>query len=87
MIKSRLHSSFLKNRNDRKRRLYTKQRNYIVSRLKKKKKGKHIENSNERCVTDNRLSWKTIKPFLSGKIMTKKEILRTDKNRTTEYLN
>ena len=46
--------------------LYTKQRNYCISLLKKSKK-KHLANFNEKYILDNKLFWKAIKPSLSDK--------------------
>ena len=46
--------------------LYTKQRNYCVSLLKKSKK-KYFAKLNEKGILDNKLFWKIIKPSLSDK--------------------
>ena len=42
-----------------------------MSLLRKNKKGMNL---NERCVTNNTSFWKTVKPFLSDKVMTKDKI-------------
>ena len=54
--KSRLRNKFLKNNNEENRKLYTKQRNYCVSLLRKTKKA-YYENLHERKVSDNKLFW------------------------------
>ena len=56
MKKSRLRNKFLKNNNEENRKLYTKQRNYCVSLLRKTKKA-YYENLHERKVSDNKLFW------------------------------
>ena len=48
---------------------------------------RYCENLNERCVTDNKLFWKTVKLFFSDKIMTKEKIYLTENNELTKYLN
>ena len=32
------------------------------------------DNLNKRCVIDNKLFWKTVKPFLSDKVMTRQNL-------------
>ena len=34
------------------------------------------------CVTDNKLFWKTVKPFLSDKVMTRDKIYLTKNDKT-----
>ena len=93
MERSRLCNNFLKNRTEENKALYTKQRNYCVSLLKKSKK-KYFENSNEKDILDNKHFWKTIKPSLSDKVMTrdrtnlseKGELVKTELE-TAEVLN
>ena len=65
--RSKLHNKYLKNNNKENRKLYTKQRHYRVSLLRKTKKA-YYENLDQRKVSDNRLLWKTIKPSLSKKM-------------------
>ena len=69
---SRLSNNFLKNRTGENKTLYTKQRNYCISLLKKPKK-KYFANLNEKDILYNKLFWKTIKPSLSDKVMTRDE--------------
>ena len=93
MKRSRLRNSSLKNRTEQNKTLYTKQRNYCVSLLKKSKK-KYFANLNEKDILDNKLFWKTIKPSFSDKIMTsdrinlsgKGELVKTELE-TAEVLN
>ena len=70
MKRSRLRNNFLKKRTGENKTLYTKQRNYGVSLLKKSKK-KYFANLNEKDILDKKLFWKTIKPALSDKVMTR----------------
>ena len=74
--RTKLRSNFLQNKTDKNRKLYTKQRNIWVSFSKKIKK--KYENLVEKSVIDNKLIWKTVKPFLSGKIVVKKKIHLTE---------
>ena len=46
------------------RKLYSKQRNYCVSLLRKTKKS-YYKNLDERKSSDNKLYWKAVKPALS----------------------
>ena len=70
MKRSRLRSDVLKNRTGENKTLYTKEWNYCVSLLKKFKK-KYVADLNEKDILDNKLFWKTIKPALSDKVMTR----------------
>ena len=73
--------------------MYTKQRDYCVSLLKKSKK-KYFANLNEKDILDNKLFWKTWKPSLSDKVMTRDRINLSEKGElvkteleTAEVLN
>ena len=69
------------------RKLYSKQRNYCASLLRKTKKS-YYKNLGERKVSDNKLYWKTVKPSLSEifncreKIILSEngEVVKTEKN-------
>ena len=63
---SRLKNKFLNTRSDLDRKAYNKQRNYVVSLLRKEKK-QFYSNLNTNILTENRTFWKTIKPFLTDK--------------------
>ena len=58
--------SILKKKPDQCLRAYKKQKNYC-SRLYKKERKKFFNGLNSSFVTDNKLFWKTIKPFFSDK--------------------
>ena len=81
MKRSRLHNNFLKNKTRENKTLYTKQRNYCASLLKKD-------------ILYKKLCWKTIKPSLSDKVMSrdrtnlseKGELVKTEL-KTAEILN
>ena len=73
MTLTRLRNRFLKNRTEENKRKYTKQRNYCVSLLRKVK-NKHYSNLNEKDVTDNKMFWKTVKPFFSDKVTSSEKI-------------
>ena len=79
MTRTRLRNRFLKNRSNRNRNLFRKQRNLCVSLLRKSKKG-YFSNLNEKQITDNKLYWKTVKPFLSNKVQSSERINLTDEN-------
>ena len=74
MKRTKLRNKFLKERTDESKKRYTLQRNYCVSLLKKTKKN-YYDSLNEKDVSDNKTFWKTVKPFLSDKIVSKEQIL------------
>ena len=63
----------LKERTDESDKRYTSKWNYSVSLLKKTKK--KYNSLNEKHVKDNKTFWKTVKPFLSDKMVSKEQIL------------
>ena len=67
MKRSRLRNKFLNTKSDIDRKVYNKQRNYVVSLLRNDKKNFH-SNLDAKIVTDNRAFWKTTKPPLSEKV-------------------
>ena len=73
MKRTRLRKKFLKNRNDYNKREFSKQRNYCVPYVRKSKK-LYYSNLDEKKVTDNKTFWKTIKPFLSDKIVSREKV-------------
>ena len=94
--RSRLRNSFLRNRTERNKILYNRQRNvylFCVSLLRKSKTGYH-ENLNIENVTDNKLFCKSVKLLLLHKlrirdginISEKSKILKTV-SETAETLN
>ena len=74
MKRIKLRNKFLKERIDESKKRYTSQRNYLASLLKKTKKN-YYNSLNEKDVSDNKTFWKTVKPFLSDKIVSKEQIL------------
>ena len=93
MKRSRLRNKYLNNNNGENRKLYSQQRNYCVSLLRKTKKV-YYENLDERKVSDNQFFWKTEKPSLSEKFNARErisliengEIVKTEKG-TAEVFN
>ena len=73
MKRSRSHNEYLRNNDEENRKLYTKQRNYCVSSLRKAKKA-YYENLDERKVSGNKLLWKTVKTSLSERFNARKRI-------------
>ena len=71
--RSRLRNKCLKNNNEENRNLYTKQRNYCVSLLRKSKKADY-ENLNEGKVSDNKPFWRIVKASLSEKFNARERI-------------
>ena len=49
--------------------------------LLRKTKKRYYDNLNERCVTDNKLFWKTVKSFLSDKVMTRHKVYLTENDK------
>ena len=83
MKRTRLRNKFLKNRNDYNKREFSKQRNYCVSLVRKSKK-LYYSNLDEKKVTDNKTSWKTIKPFLSHKIVSREKVTLIEEDEIVE---
>ena len=79
MTRTKLRNIFLQNRSEENKILYTKQRNFCVSLLRKTKR-RYYENLNEKSVVDNKLFWKNVKPFLSDKVSGKDEIHLLENN-------
>ena len=79
MTRTRLRNRFLKNRSNRNRDLFRKQRNLCVSLLRKAQKD-YFSKLNEKQITDNKHFWKTVKPFLSNKVQSSERINLTDEN-------
>ena len=70
MKRTKLRNKFLKERADKSKKRYTSQRNYCVLLLKKTKKN-YYNSLDEKDVSDHKTFWKTVKPFLSDKIVSK----------------
>ena len=82
MKRSNLRKKYLDQKNTYNRRRYNEQRNYCVTLLRRTKKI-YFNNLNEKLVTDNKLFWKTIKPWLSDKIFSNDKIILIE-NETVE---
>ena len=79
MTRTRLRNHFLKNRSNRNRDLFRKQRKLCVSVLRKCKKD-YFSNLNGKQITNNKRFWKTVKPFLLNKVLSSERINLTDEN-------
>ena len=66
MERTRFRNRFLKNTTDENRLVFTRQKYFSVSFLRKEKKH-YFAKLNEKNITDNRKFWQTVKPFLSKK--------------------
>ena len=77
--RTRLWNQFLKKRTDENKRRYTKQRNYCISLLRKTKT-QYYNYIDAKHVTDNKAFWKTVKLFLSEKIMSKEKMTLLEEN-------
>ena len=83
MKRTRLRNKFFKNRNDYNKKEFSKQRNYCVSLVRKSKK-LYYSNLDEKKVTDNKTFWKTIKPFLSKKIVSREKVTLMEEDEIVE---
>ena len=77
-----LRNRFLKKRSDQNKKLYTKQRNYCVSLLRKTKKN-HYVNLNQKDIADNKQFWRTVKPLLSDKSKSNEKITLVEGGKIT----
>ena len=93
MTRTKLRNISLQNKSEENKIRYTKQRNFCVSLLRKTEK-QYYQNLNEKSVLDNKLFWKTVKPFLSEKmsgmdkihLIENNELIKNDL-KTAEVLN
>ena len=65
--RSRLENKYYRLNTDESKLAYKKQKNYC-SRLYKKERKSFYENLDIKNILDNRLFWKTMKPFFSDKV-------------------
>ena len=93
MKRLRLRKNLLRKKTEENRKLYPKQRNKCVSLLKKTKK-EYYQNLDEKNVIDNKKFWKTVKPLLSDKSVSREKInltenekMLTSESETAETLN
>ena len=85
MKRSRLRNNFLRKKTEETRKLYVKQRNKCVSLLKKAKK-EYYQNLDEKNVIDNKKFWKTVKPLLSDKSVSREKINLTDNENMLTFI-
>ena len=78
ITRTKLRNIFLRNRSEENRKRYTKQRNFCVYLLRKRKQ-RH-KNLNEISVVDNKVLRKTVKPLLSNKVTGKDKIHLIENN-------
>ena len=71
MKKTRVRDQFLKNRTDENKSTHINQRNYCASLLRKKTR--YYSKLDEKNVTDNKASLKTVIHFLSDNIASKEK--------------
>ena len=65
----RLRNKLLTTKSEIDRKAYKKQRNYVVSLIKKEKEKESFHSTfDTSVVTGNKTFWKTVKPFLSDKV-------------------
>ena len=83
MTRTRFRNRFLKNRAEENKRKYMKQWNYCVSLLRKVK-SEYYSNPDEKDVTDNKIFWKTMKPFSSGKVTSTEKITLIERDEIIE---
>ena len=86
MKRSRLRNYFLRKKTEENCKLFVKQRNKCVSLLKKAKK-EYYQNLDEKNVIDNKKFWKTVKPLLSDKSVSREKINLTENEKmlTSEF--
>ena len=77
--RTQLRNRFLKKRSNQNKKLYSKQRNFCVSLLRKTKR-RHYANLNHKDIADNKQFWKTVKPLLSDKSKSKEKIILVEDN-------
>ena len=77
--RTQLRNRFLKKRSNQNKKLYSKQRNFCVSLLRKTKR-RHYANLNHKDIADNKQFWKTVKPLLSDKSKSNEKIILVEDN-------
>ena len=79
MNRSRLLNKYRKEKTEETKLAYKKQRNFCVKLLRKTKK-EFYNNLNVKCITDNKLFWKTVKPSFTDKTLKDERITLVEKN-------
>ena len=62
MIRTQLQNKFLKERNEKNKKKYSKQRNYCIPFMRKCEMD-YFANPDEKNVNDDKIFWKTINPL------------------------
>ena len=88
-----LRNRYLRKKSYQNKWLYTKQRNFCVSLLRKTKK-KHYANLNQKDIADNKQFWRTVELLLSDKSQSNEKLTLVEYNKrviedkdNTELLN
>ena len=81
--RTQLRNRFLKKRSNQNKKLYSKERNFSVSLLRKTKRH-HYANLNHKDIADNKKFWKTVKPLLSDKSKSNEKIVLLEDNEINE---
>ena len=79
MKRSRLTNNFLNTKSDIDRKAYNEQRNLWVILIMSEKN--FFSNINTSDITDNKIFWKTVKPYFTDKIKTKSKITLIEKKK------
>ena len=77
--RTQLRNRFLKKRSNQNKKLYSKQRNFCFSLLRKTKR-RHYANLNHKDIADNNQFWKTVKRLLSDKSKSNEKIILVEDN-------
>ena len=85
MHRARFRNKYLRNKTDENKRNYTKQQNYCVSLVRKSER-EYYSNLDVKNITDNKTFWKTVKPFLSGKVTSTKKITLIDNDKIVKMM-
>ena len=81
MERSKLRNKFNEERNTEDWSEYKRQR-HLCSNLLKQSKNRHFNSFNLNDISENKMFWKTIKPFLTEKNKTTNNIILTESNQT-----
>ena len=79
MTRSRLKNKFNKNSSEKYWNSYKKKRNFCLKLLRQTKE-KYFNNINVKKVSDNKIYWKSVKPFFSNKGLNSHSILLVERN-------
>ena len=80
MKRTRLRNKFLNSKSDIDRKAYNAQRNLCVSLIRQAKK-QFFKNLDTKDVNDNKVFWKTVKPFMTDKVKTRSKITLIEKKK------